>query len=122
MAEEEQRRAIPQQLRYLLAFLFGVILFFLIYKYASMRKLPWQAALLASTFTALAFEVLKRMFGFYLQYLASLERLSANANLGALILFVLWLYYTAIVFLYGGVVAETWDLRERQQRQRAVLA
>ncbi|MGH7703968.1 MAG: YihY/virulence factor BrkB family protein [Gemmatimonadales bacterium] len=106
----------------LLAFLFGVTLFFLIYKHASLRRLPWQAALLASTFTALAFEVLKRLFGFYLQYMASLERLSANANIGALILFVVWLYYTAIVFLYGGVVAETWDLRQRQQRQRAVLA
>jgi uncharacterized BrkB/YihY/UPF0761 family membrane protein len=27
---------------------------------------------------------------------------------GALFLFVLWVYYTAVVFLYGGVVADTW--------------
>ena len=37
------------------------------------------------------------------------------------VLFVLWLYYTAIVFLLGAVVAETWELRKMQQRQRAIL-
>jgi uncharacterized BrkB/YihY/UPF0761 family membrane protein len=31
------------------------------------------------------------------------------------ILFVLWLYYTALVFLIGAVVAETWDLWYRQR-------
>jgi len=24
---------------------------------------------------------------------------------------VLWVYYTALVFLYGGVIAETWTRR-----------
>ena len=36
-------------------------------------------------------------------------------------LFILWVYYTAIVFLLGGVVAETWELRKMQQRQRAII-
>ena len=37
------------------------------------------------------------------------------------ILTVLWVYYTALVFLLGGVVAETWQLRTMQRRQRAIL-
>jgi uncharacterized BrkB/YihY/UPF0761 family membrane protein len=37
------------------------------------------------------------------------------------VLFILWVYYTAIVFLLGAVVAETWELRKMQQRQRAIL-
>jgi uncharacterized BrkB/YihY/UPF0761 family membrane protein len=37
------------------------------------------------------------------------------------VLFVLWVYYTAIVFLLGGVVAETWELRKMLRRQRAIL-
>ena len=36
-------------------------------------------------------------------------------------LFILWIYYTAIVFLLGGVVAETWELRHMQKRQRIIL-
>jgi len=29
-----------------------------------------------------------------------------------------WVYYCALVFLLGGVVAETWELRELQRAQR----
>jgi uncharacterized BrkB/YihY/UPF0761 family membrane protein len=44
-----------------------------------------------------------------------------DANIGAAVLLILWIYYTAIVFLLGGVVAETWELRKMQQRQQATL-
>ena len=91
-----------------LAFFFALSIFYLAYRYASTRRMRWRAALLASGFTALAFEVLKRLFALYLAHLARLDRISADANVGALFLFVLWVYYTAVVFLYGGVVADTW--------------
>ena len=42
-------------------------------------------------------------------------------NLGAIVLFILWVYYTAIVFLLGAVVAETWELKKMLQTQRAIL-
>jgi len=105
----------------LLAFVFSISLFYLTYRYASLRKLPWKTALLASTFTAVLFEVAKRLYGLYLANLASLEGGVGDANIGAAVLFVLWVYYTAIVFLLGGVVAETWELRKMLRRQRAIL-
>jgi YihY family inner membrane protein len=104
-----------------LAITFSVSLFYVTYRYASLRRLPWQTALLASTFTALLFEVAKRLYGLYLANFASLEGPGGDANVGAAVLFVLWVYYTAIVFLLGAVVAETWELRKMQQRQRAIL-
>lgn len=103
----------------LLAFAFSVSLFYVTYRYASLRKLPWKTAMLASTFTALLFEVAKRLYGLYLANFASLEGPAGDANVGAAVLFVLWIYYTAIVFLLGGVVAETWELRKMLRRQRA---
>lgn len=106
----------------LLAFAFSVSLFFVTYKYASVRRLPWKTALLASVFTAVLFELAKRLYGLYLANFASLESQGGDANLGAVVLFILWVYYTAIVFLLGAVVAETWQLRKMQQRQRAILA
>ncbi len=105
----------------LLAFSFLVSLFYLVYRYASDRRLPWRTALLGSGFAALAFELAKRLYAWYLANVASLSGPSGDANVGAAVLFVLWLYYTALVFLLGGVVAETWELRQIQKRQRAIL-
>jgi membrane protein len=100
---------------------FSLALFFLLYRYASIRRLPWRAALVAASFTALAFELAKRIFGIYLGRIVTNSQFTLDANLGAVILFVLWVWYTSVVFLLGGVVAETWDLRSRQQQQQAIL-
>ncbi|MGH7534824.1 MAG: YihY/virulence factor BrkB family protein, partial [Gemmatimonadales bacterium] len=101
--------------------LFSLSLFYVTYRYASTRRLPWRTALLAATFTAVLFEVAKRLYGLYLTNFANMEGAVGDAKIGAVVLFVLWVYYTAIVFLLGGVVAETWELRKMQQRQRAIL-
>jgi membrane protein len=105
----------------LLAFSFSVSLFYVTYAYASVRRLPWKTALLAATFTAVLFEVAKRLYALYLSNFTSLEALGGDANLGAIVLFILWVYYTALVFLLGGVVAETWELKKMLDRQRAIF-
>jgi len=105
----------------LLAFVFSASLFYVTYRYASVRRLPWRTALLASTFTAVLFEVAKRLYGLYLAHFATVGSAAGDANIGAAVLFVLWIYYTAIVFLLGGVFAETWELRHMQERQRTIL-
>lgn len=105
-----------------LAFAFQLSLFYITYRYASRRRPRWRTALLAATFAAVAFEIAKRLYALYLAHFASLTGPSGDANIGAIVLFVLWVYYTAVVFLLGGVVAEIWDLRKLQQRQRAILA
>jgi membrane protein len=76
-------------------------------------------ALVASVFTAGLYEVAKRLFALYVREVAAIERFSFDANIGAIILFVLWIFYTAFVFLLGGVVAQTWELRTRTESQRA---
>lgn len=104
-----------------LAFVFQLSLFYVVYRYASLRRIPGRIAVIASCFSAVFFEIAKRLYGLYLAHIASLEGLSGDAQVGAIVLFVLWVYYTAIVFLLGGVVAETWELRLMQQHQRGVL-
>jgi membrane protein len=105
----------------LLAFSFLVSLFYLVYRYASDRRLPWKTALMAALFAAVAFELAKRLYALYLANVATVGGASGDANVGAAVLFVLWVYYTGLVFLLGGVVAETWELRTIQTRQRAIL-
>jgi len=105
----------------LVAFGFILALFLLLYRFGSPRRMRWQAALVASLFAAIAFEVARRLYAFYITHVATMNRASTELGIGAIILFVLWLYYSAFVFLLGGVVAETWELRRLQHRQRAVL-
>lgn len=104
----------------LLAYGFIVVLFFFLYRFASTRKIRWNAALVASLFAGTAFEIARRVFAFYIVNVASWNRTSTDAQLGAIILAVIWIYYSALVFLLGGVVAETWELRRLQNMQRAV--
>jgi membrane protein len=104
-----------------LAFAIILALFLVLYRFGSVRRIRTRAALLASCFAAVAFEVARRIFALYLAEASLAWRPSADAEIGALLLFVLWLYYSCLVFLLGGVVAETWELRHLQHRQRTIL-
>lgn len=104
-----------------LGFAFLLVLFYILYRYASMRRVTWQAALVAATFMAVAFEIAKRLFALYLRGATGYGTMSADASTGAVILFVVWLYYSALVFLLGAVVAETWELRALQRIQRGIV-
>lgn len=90
----------------------GALAFFLlVYRFGAARLLRWRTALGSAVFAAVAFEMARRAFGLYLVSLASGTSPSIYANLGAAFLFVLWTYFAALVFLLGGVVAETWSER-----------
>lgn len=99
------------------AFVFLVSLFAALYHFASLRRPPWRATLVASIFSAVLFEAAKRLFGLYLRN-QLYGQVTPDVNVTAAVLFVLWMYYSALVFLLGGVVAETWELRELQRSQR----
>jgi membrane protein len=101
-----------------LAFVFLVSLFFVAYHFASVRRPSARATLLAALLSAVLFEAAKRLFAIYLRNAVSLQQVAVDVNVGAAFLFVLWMYYGAVVFLLGAVVAETWELREMQRRQR----
>jgi membrane protein len=112
--------SLEQWLANFLGFLFLILLFFLLYRHASLRRVRWQAALVASLFMALAFEIAKQLYSLYLRGATGYGAAALDASIGALILFVVWLYYSALVFLLGGVVAETWELRAMQRKQRGI--
>lgn len=100
----------------------GVVLFFTVYTVLPSRRVRWDTALVAAAVASFGFEIAKALYGLYLAEVATVDRLVSNENAIAVLLFVLWLYYTAVVFLVGGEVAETYDLLRRQREQRAMLA
>ncbi len=106
----------------LVAFAFSITLFFVSYRFASPRRMSFTSVLIASTFSAFGFEIAKRLYGLYLaKSVLPASAFGGGAQLGALLLFVLWVYYMAVVFLIGGVVAERWEALRLQRRQGVVV-
>ncbi|MEO5799186.1 MAG: YhjD/YihY/BrkB family envelope integrity protein [Gemmatimonadales bacterium] len=91
------------------AILFSISLFMALYRYASPKRLAWSGALLASAVATAGFEIAKRLFGLYLTYLNHGGQYSVDANVGAALLIILWLWYMSLVFLIGAAAADVWD-------------
>ncbi len=105
----------------LLAFLMVAALFIVVFRYAPARHVRWDTALVAAVICALGFEVAKHLLGLYFQNMIRPDALVSDATLGGLLLFVLWTYYMAFVFLIGGQIAQVYELRRRQRAQRLLL-
>lgn len=104
-----------------LPLVFSTLLFYVIFKYVPSRRIYWRTGLVASLFCAVAFEIAKRLYALYVARFVTFDRLASDANLIAFLLFILWIYYTAYVFLLGGEVAETYDLMRMRRLQRVRL-
>jgi len=100
---------------------FSTLLFFVIFKFLPSRRIYWRTSLVASLFCAVAFELAKRLYALYVARFVTFDRLASDANLIGFLLFILWIYYTAYVFLLGGEVAETYDLIRMRRQQRVRL-
>ena len=105
----------------LVAFGFSTVLFLVIFKVLPSRRIVWRTAAVAAVFCAVGFEVTKRLFALYVTSFVTLDRVTSDANVGAFFLFLIWIYYTAYLFLLGGEVAEAYDLVHMRRTQRVRL-
>lgn len=103
----------------LLAFGFILLMFVLIYRFLPLRRTPWRIALVAAAFTSIVWELLKGIFAWYVGTVADYR--TTYGTLATLVLLFLWVYYSAIVFVLGGEVAQVYDLLRRRRRQRELL-
>jgi membrane protein len=105
----------------ILSLVFSTLLFFVIFKFAPSRRIYWRTGVVASLFCAVAFEIAKRLYALYVASFVTFDRVASDANLIGFLLFLLWIYYTAYMFLLGGEVAETYDLMRMRRQQRVRL-
>jgi membrane protein len=106
---------------WLASLVFSTLLFFMIFKFLPSRRIYWRTSVVASLFCAVAFEIAKRLYALYVAHFVTFDRVASDANLIGFLLFVLWIYYTACMFLLGGEVAETYDLMRMRRLQRVQL-
>jgi len=73
-------------------------LFTLIYRYMPSRRLPWKPVMLGGLLTAVLFDIGRWLIGLYLAHSTEASAFGAASSFVALLL---WLYYTAQIFLFG---------------------
>lgn len=73
-------------------------LFSLIFRYMPARRLPWKVAIEGALLTAVLFDLGRWGIGLYLAHSTQPSAYGAAASFAALLL---WLYYTAQIFLFG---------------------
>jgi membrane protein len=89
-------------------------LFALIFRYMPARRLPWKFVLMGGVLTAVLFDLGRWSIGLYLAHSTQPSAFGAAASFAALLL---WLYYTAQIFLFGAeFTACLGGLREDDQK------
>jgi membrane protein len=85
--------------------LFGVeaVLFALIFKFVPNTKLGWRDVAVGALLTAVLFTVGKLLIGAYLRYTGSLSGFGAA---GSLMAFLVWIYFSALVLIFGAEVTK----------------
>jgi membrane protein len=85
-------------LDFLASLLLVSLLFALIYRYMPVRRTPWKTVIAGGFLTAILFDVGRWGIGVYLAHSTQPSAYGAAASFAALLL---WLYYSAQIFLFG---------------------
>lgn len=104
----------------IVAFITIWVMFFLVYRYLPPRRIRWATAATAATFTATMAEVLKFGFTWYVENVARFDEFWGYV--ATFVILVLWIYYTSLVFILGGEVAQAASMQRTRKRQKLRLS
>ena len=82
------------------------ILFALVYRALPDTRIPWTDLWLGAAITAVLFTAGKSMIGLYL---GTSGITSAYGAAGSFVLILLWVYYSAVIFLYGAEITRAYS-------------
>lgn len=82
------------------AVVFGSLMFAATYKFLPSARVSWRAAIIGGLAAGLAWEIAKKGLAVYLLH----PNTSLYGNLANLIIFILWVYYSMMIFLLGAEV------------------
>ncbi len=105
----------PSFPRYLTSVLLGVLLT-IVYRIAPAREVRWPTAMVGATLAAVLWHQAKRAFNWYLTHYARYNLF--YGILGGFIGLILWIYYTAVILLFCGMVADILDHGGRSPKPR----
>ena len=98
-----------------LTFAITLTMFYILYRYLPNRAIPRKTALIAALVSGILFEAAKYLF---VGYLAKLMDVAIYGQFSTLVLLLVWVYYSALVFILGGEIA--WLIRSRRETRGLV--
>ncbi len=102
-------------LNFALSFVLISVLFAAIYKILPDRRLSWRDVGIGALVTGLLFDVGKTLIG---RYIGSTATSSSFGAAGALAILLLWVYYSAQIFLLGAEFTHAYAQRHGSLRPR----
>ena len=115
MVGERLRRVLPDVdfvvhgLNFLISLVLVTVLFGAIYKVLPDKPVAWRDVLAGSVATALLFTIGKTVIGLYI---GSSKVASSYGAAGALVVVLLWVYYSAQIFLFGAEFTKVYARRK----------
>ncbi|CDX27236.1 Ribonuclease BN [Mesorhizobium sp. ORS 3324] len=100
----------------IVSFALVALLFAAIYKVLPDRTLKWRDVAVGSLVTALLFTVGKSLIGWYIGTSAIATSYGAA---GALMVILLWVYYSAQIFLFGAEITRAYSVRRGSRKDLA---
>ena len=85
----------------------SMLMFYLGYRYVPVRRMRPMPALAGALVAAILWEIAKQLFRIYIREFGVYDRI--YGPLGVLVAFVMFVYYSAIVFVVGGAYAASLD-------------
>lgn len=97
-----------ESINFILSFGVITILFALIFKFIPDTTIPWRDVRMGAAVTSLFFMVGKVAIGFYLGHSALTSAYGAAASL---VIFLIWIYYSAQILLFGAELTHIYALK-----------
>jgi membrane protein len=92
----------------------SAVMFYLAYRVVPRRRPRVGAALAGAVLASLLWEVAKQLFRIYVQRVGVYDQI--YGPLGVLVAFVMFVYYSAVVFVFSGAFVAALDARHRPKR------
>ena len=89
----------------------STMMFYFAYRYVPRRRPRVFAALVGGLLTAVLWEIAKQLFRLYIRNVGVYDQI--YGPLGVLVAFVMFVYYSAIVFVFGAAYVASLDSRRR---------
>ena len=101
-------------------FLFSMGIFLMIYKYVPNTETHWRYIWPGALLAALAFEVSKGLFLYYLDHFANFERV--YGSLGSVVILLLWTYASSLTLIIGAEFTSEYERMRRGVEQGRAVA
>jgi membrane protein len=87
----------------------NAVLFGTVYRFVPVQRIPWSCLLAGSVTAAVLWEIAKQLFRLYIERVGVYS--AVYGSLGVTIALIMWVYYSAVVFVVGANVVRVLEQR-----------